>query len=154
MVSLIYFFINIFFRELKPEAKLWKLVKENLSDIHWTRIENRVGQGIPDCYGIKDGISIWVELKVIYNNKIKLSPFQKSWHFTHSLKGGRSFILATTLPHRLLYIFGGSVAPSISSIARCPSPNWQVSMDQDQDPWMQVREVLLHSPLPKPSPQE
>jgi hypothetical protein len=139
---------------VKPETKLWKLVKENLSDIHWTRIENRVGQGIPDCYGIKDGISIWVELKVIHSKKIKISPFQKSWHFTHSLKGGRSFILATTLGEGLLYIFPGLVAPSIGSIAHCPSPNWQVSMNQDQSPWMQVREVLLHCPLPKHSPQE
>ena len=139
---------------VKPETKLWKLVKENLSDIHWTRIENRVGQGIPDCYGIKDGISIWVELKVIYNNKIKLSPFQKSWHFTHSLKGGRSFSLATTLPYRLLYIFGGFVAPSISSIAHCPDPHWKIDITQVPQPWMLVREVLLHSPLPKHSPQE
>jgi hypothetical protein len=143
---------------VKPETKLWKLVKENLSDIHWTRIENRVGQGIPDCYGIKDGISIWVELKVIHSKKIKISPFQKSWHFTHSLKGGRSFIwgeeVATTLGEGLLYIFPGLVAPSIGSIAHCPSPNWQVSMNQDQSPWMQVREVLLHCPLPKHSPQE
>ena len=139
---------------VKPETKLWKLVKENLSDIHWTRIENRVGQGIPDCYGIKDGISIWVELKVIHSKKIKISPFQKSWHFTHSLKGGRSFILATTLGEGLLYIFPGLVAPSIGSIAHCPSPNWQVSMNQDQAPWMQVREVLLHCPLPKHFPQD
>ena len=133
---------------VKPETKLWKLVKENLSDIHWTRIENRVGQGIPDCYGIKNGISVWVELKVIHSKKIKLSPFQKSWHFTHSLKGGRSFIIATTLPYRLLYIFGGFVAPSIGSIAHCPSPHWQVNMGSGSLCWQQVREILLHSPLP------
>ena len=84
----------------------------------------------------------------------EFDPFQKSWHFTHSLKGGRSFILATTLGEGLLYIFPGLVAPSIGSIAHCPSPNWQVSMNQDQSPWMQVREVLLHCPLPKHSPQE
>ena len=139
---------------MKPETKLWKLVKENLSDIHWTRIENRVGQGIPDCYGIKDGISIWVELKVIHSKKIKLSPFQKSWHFTHSLKGGRSFILATTLGEGLLYIFPGLVAPSIASIVHCPRPYWVIEVGSGARSWMQVREVLLHSPLPKHSPQE
>ena len=86
--------------------------------------------------------------------EVKLSPFQKSWHFTHSLKGGRSFILATTLPYRLLYIFGGFVAPSISSIAHCPDPHWKIDITQVPQPWMLVREVLLHSPLPKHSPQE
>ena len=106
---------------MKPESKFWKQVKENLTDIHWTRLENRIGQGIPDCYGISAGISVWVELKVIRSNKIVLSPFQKSWNFSHSLQGGRNFIIATTFPQSLLYIFPGIVAPSIGSIAHCPS---------------------------------
>ena len=50
---------------VKPESKFWNQVKENLSDITWTRFENWASPGVPDCYGIKDGISIWVELKVI-----------------------------------------------------------------------------------------
>ena len=75
---------------MKPETKLWKLVKENLSDIYWTRCENWASPGVPDCYGIKDGISVWVELKVIHSKKIKLSPFQKSRNYNHSLQGGRN----------------------------------------------------------------
>jgi len=137
---------------LKPETKLWKKVKENLPDIHWTRFENWASPGVPDCYGIKDGISVWVELKVIHSNKIVLSPFQKSWNFTHSLKGGRSFIMATTLEESLLYIFPGILAPSIASITNCPSPNWQVKAGASC--WNQVQRILLHSPLPKPSPPE
>ena len=137
---------------VKPESKFWNQVKENLSDITWTRFENWASPGVPDCYGIKDGISIWVELKVITSNKIKLSPFQKSWNYTHSLKGGRNFIMATTLEGSLLYIFPGIVALSIGSIAYCPSPNWQISMSPVPEGWDAVREVLLHCPLPKPSP--
>jgi hypothetical protein len=143
-------FISCFI--LKPETKLWKKVKENLPDIHWTRFENWASPGVPDCYGIKDGISVWVELKVIHSNKIVLSPFQKSWNFTHSLKGGRSFIMATTLEESLLYIFPGILAPSIASITNCPSPNWQVKAGASC--WNQVQRILLHSPLPKPSPPE
>jgi hypothetical protein len=140
---------------VKPESKFWKQIKENLPDIHWTRLENRIGQGIPDCYGIKDGISVWLELKVIRSNKIVLSPFQKSWNFNHSLQGGRNFIIATTFPQRLLYIFPGIVAPSIGSIAHCPSPNWQINMHRNTQLWTQVAEILLHSPLPKPkAPQQ
>ena len=140
---------------MKPESKFWKQIKENLPDIHWTRLENRIGQGIPDCYGIKDGISVWLELKVIRSNKIVLSPFQKSWNFNHSLQGGRNFIIATTFPQSLLYIFPGIVAPSIGSIAHCPSPNWQINMHRNTQLWTQVTEILLHSPLPKPeAPQQ
>ena len=143
---------------VKPESKLWKIVKENLSDIHWTRFENWASPGVPDCYGIKDGISIWVELKVIHSKKIKLSPFQKSWNFNHSLQGGRNFIMATTFPQSLLYIFGGIVAPSIGSIAHCPRPYWVIDVgpgSRGTGSWDAVRELLLHCPLPKPeAPQQ
>ena len=133
---------------MKPESKFWKQVKENLNDINWTRLENRIGQGVPDVYGIKDGTSIWIELKVITSNRIKLSPFQKSWNFSHSLQGGRNFIMATAFPQSLLYIFSGIVAPSIGSIANLPPDHWVVDMVHDQHPWQQVRDILLHCPLP------
>jgi hypothetical protein len=133
---------------VKPESKFWKQVKENLNDINWTRLENRIGQGVPDVYGIKDGTSIWIELKVITSNRIKLSPFQKSWNFSHSLQGGRNFIMATAFPQSLLYIFSGIVAPSIGSIANLPPDHWVVDMVHDQHPWQQVRDILLHCPLP------
>ena len=140
---------------MKPESKFWKQVKENLSDIHWTRFENWAAQGVPDCYGIKDGVSIWVELKLITSNKINLSPFQKSWNYNHSLQGGRNFIIATTFPQRLLYIFSGSVALSIGSIANLPLHYWSIDMARGTGCWKQVREILLHSPLPKPeTPQQ
>ncbi len=140
---------------MKPESKFWKQVKENLPDIQWTRFENWAAQGVPDCYGIKDGISIWVELKVITSNKINLSPFQKSWNFNHSLQGGRNFIMATTFPQSLLYIFSGSVALSIGSIANLPPHYWSIDMARGTGCWKQVAEILLHSPLPKPkAPQQ
>ena len=137
---------------MKPETKFWKQVKKNLPNIYWQRFENWATPGVPDCHGIKDGIEVWVELKVIHSKKINLSPFQKSWHFTHSLHGGRSFIIATTLGESLLYIFPGSVALSIVSIAHCPSPNWQVDT-KDPASWARVEQILLHSPLPKVSPE-
>ena len=117
------------------------------------RFENWVAPGVPDVHGIKDGISFWVELKVITSNKINLSPFQKSWNFNHSLQGGRNFIIATTFPQSLLYIFGGIVAPSIGSIANLPPEHWVVDMVHAQRPWQQVREILLHCPLPKAEAQ-
>jgi len=136
---------------VKPETKFWKLIKENLKDISWTRFENWASPGIPDCYGIKDGVSFWVELKVITSNKIKLSPFQISWNYNHSLKGGRNFIMATTHEQRLLYIFPGSVVNSIDSIATLPLPHWSISIAPGPCSWDAVQEILLHSPLSKPT---
>ena len=54
---------------MKPESKFWKLVKTNLPDIFWTRIESWSMPGVPDCYGCKDGVMFWVELiQKIENN--------------------------------------------------------------------------------------
>ena len=106
--------------------------------------------GVPDVYGIKDGVSIWVELKVITSNKINLSPFQIAWNYKHSLQGGRNFIIATTPSRSLLYIFPGSVVHSIGSIATLPSPHWSITLAPGPGSWQQVQRILLHSPLPKP----
>jgi len=135
---------------LKPESRFWKLIKENLKDIQWTRFENWACPGVPDVYGIKDGISIWVELKVITSNKINLSPFQIAWNFSHSLQGGRNFIIATTPCRTLLYIFPGSVVRSIGSIAKLPESHWCIKLTPGVRTWQQVQHILLHSPLPKP----
>ena len=80
----------------KPETNLWNLFRQRLKDkgYFYTRIENRSGGGIPDTYIVGDQGCFWVELKVTNGNKINVSPHQIAWHTSHSLKGGRSFILA------------------------------------------------------------
>ena len=91
---------------MKPESKLWKKVKTNLPDIFFTRIESWALPGVPDIYGCKDEIMFWIELKTVTKrNTLQLSPFQKRWHFSHSLQGGRSFIMLQHLGERLAYIF-------------------------------------------------
>jgi len=136
----------------KPESKLWHLMKENMPDIFWTRFENWVTPGVPDVHGIKDGISFWVELKVITSNKINLSPHQIMWNYKYSLKGGRSFILAATLPLRLLCIFPGSVVHSIAGEGASAEPKWTFPAH----PWPgeQLASLFLHSPLPIPPAQQ
>ena len=133
---------------MKPESKFWKEVKENLPDIFWTRHENWAMPGVPDVYGIKDGISFWVELKVIRSNKLNLRPHQIMWNYKHSLCGGRSFIMAKAPSQSLLYIFDGSLVHSIAGEGTRTEPKW--TFELDQEPWQQVERVLLHCPLPKP----
>ena len=90
---------------MKPETKFWKLVKQKTEHkIHWTRIESWAGQGIPDLFGISEGINVFVELKVTKSNSLGLSPFQMSWHYNHILNGGRSFIMLQHLSQRFLRV--------------------------------------------------
>ena len=133
---------------MTPESKLWKELKENLKKFHLTRFENWAVPGVPDVHGCKDGIPFWIELKVTRSNKIKLSPHQIMWNYKYSLYGGRSFIMAEHLGQRLLHIFAGSLVHSIASIGSRTEPHWTVSLEAE--PWKQLEEILLHSPLPIP----
>ena len=132
---------------MKPESKLWQLVRKNLPDIHWTRIESWVNQGVPDCYGILDGTSVFVELKVTRSNKINLSPFQKNWLYNHYLQGGRSFILLQHLGQRALYLFSSSI---LHSPLRIDSKHeYKCSLPAGSAAWSRIQDTLLHSPLPR-----
>ena len=137
---------------LKPESKLWQMVRKNLSDIHWTRFESWINQGVPDLHGICDGINIFVELKVTSSNKINISPFQKVWNIKHTLHGGRSFIMLQHLSQRALYIFPCSVLHSSLSITPSTAPQYRVNLPADAAAWAAIQEHLLHSPFPLPKP--
>jgi len=133
---------------MKPESKLWKSVKQNMPDVFWTRIENWASAGIPDCYGCKDNIMFWLELKTSTKvNKAKLSPFQKSWHFNHARQGGRSFILHQTLEERLMCIFFSSSIVSIGTLStKHADKTWELPASPAT--WAEIQDYILHSPLP------
>ena len=111
------------------------MVRKNLSNIHWTRFESWVNQGVPDLHGICDGINIFVELKVTSSNKINISPFQKVWNIKHTLHGGRSFIMLQHLSQRALYIFPCSVLHSTLSITPATAPQYRVALPAPPAAW-------------------
>ena len=133
---------------MKPESKLWQLVKKNITSIHWTRLESWAMPGVPDVYGIQNGISVFVELKVTRSNKIGLSAFQKNWLYNHYLQGGRSFIMLQHLSQRLLCVVPCFHIHSPSSIALDSSPQYSVKLPASPAAWEAVVEFLLHSPFP------
>jgi|TARA_R110001599_G_scaffold116109_2_gene283339 Holliday junction resolvase len=99
----------------KPESKLWQLIKKNTPSIVWNRIETSTVMGFPDLIGCHANCGLFsVELKVSNRNKIKLSPHQIAWNYSHSLKGGKCFIIATPLEQSTLNIYGGIMARELS----------------------------------------
>ena len=82
---------------MKTEAELWKDIKRRTaSEVHWTRIEARVGAGVPDINGAfqrssngrQMGIEIWCELKVCKTKRYKTAglwrPAQIAWQTARS----------------------------------------------------------------------
>ena len=80
------------------EQKLYKKLKEFTPQIIWNRIENLSVPGMPDLLGYNNnGHFFTVELKVTKGKKIRFSPHQIAWHFTHP---NNTFILVQALGPR------------------------------------------------------
>lgn len=70
---------------------MWRSIKKATeSTVTWTRLEARVGAGMPDINGaIKEG-EFWVELKVCKTKKYSTAglwrPLQVAWQMTRAVK--------------------------------------------------------------------
>ena len=80
------------------EQKLYKKLKEFTPQILWNRVENLSVPGMPDLLGYNANRHFFtVELKVTKGKKIRFSPHQIAWHFTHP---NNTFILVQALGPR------------------------------------------------------
>ena len=80
------------------EQKLYKKLKEFTPKIIWNRVENLSVPGMPDLLGYNANRHFFtVELKVTKGKKIRFSPHQIAWHFTHP---NNTFILVLALGPR------------------------------------------------------
>jgi Holliday junction resolvase len=77
---------------------------------HLTRIENRHGGGIPDCFCLLDKLPLWLELKIQKSERVKLSPHQVAWHISFWAQGGLSFFLIKAPSAPYFHLFQGSQA--------------------------------------------
>ena len=94
---------------MKPESKLWKLIKKNTPKIQWTRLESWSSFGTPDLLGYHENCGFFmVELKIANGNKIHFSPHQILFHSTMTK---RNFILVGQSPKgspRSIKLYGSS----------------------------------------------
>ena len=101
---------------MTTEKNLWLRVKKNLPhDCYATRIENRMGGGVPDVHVIWNGLAFWIELKITKDNKIRLSSNQIAWNTKHSLNFGLSYILVQRVGEGSLFLFRGDDARDLAS---------------------------------------
>jgi len=92
---------------VKPESNFGRQIMKNLPHVQWTRIENRHGGGIPDLYGICDGVSIWLELKCIKQNSINISPLQISWNYNNFRHGGKNYYIVQDARSKVIKLYDG-----------------------------------------------
>jgi hypothetical protein len=106
---------------VKTEAEIWKRLKrETDRNVHWTRIEARVGAGIPDINGAyqwppqgqQSPIEIWVELKVCKTKLYKTAglwrPAQIAWQTARSRVSPCVWNIVSHPEAQVLRIYSGS----------------------------------------------
>ena len=87
---------------------MWKKLRGKLpKSWNTTRIENRIGGGVPDVHVCVDGISFWIELKTTKTSRVVISSHQIAWNFAYHAAGGVSFFLISPLLSPNLYLFDG-----------------------------------------------
>ena len=91
---------------MAPERKLYQKLKSKTPKIIWNRLENLSLSGTPDLLGYNtSGHFFTVELKVTKSNKVRFSPHQIAFHYTHPKN---SFILVESLGPGTVKLFEGS----------------------------------------------
>ena len=91
---------------MRPETRLYQLVKREFPGIIWTRIENTSVAGVPDLLGYNVNHCFFtLELKVTKRERIRFSPHQIAFHKLHPKN---SFILVQSLAPRRLKLYEGS----------------------------------------------
>jgi hypothetical protein len=137
---------------IKPEAALYKRLKENLPNSHITRLESRVGLGVPDCLialGPQQAKFVMVELKVVKRGrKVALSPHQIAFHLKHADFKVPTFVLvqyqsAGTASSRNaeLRLYRGEQAGDLALVGIDIEPAWACNLAQMQ--WHMLRLELL-----------
>lgn len=63
--------------------------RKHLPRVHWQRVENSVGNGVPDVNYCVDGKEGWIEYKVSRGWRIRLRPGQVGWLEQRTRYGGR-----------------------------------------------------------------
>ena len=98
---------------VKPESNFGRLLMKNIN-AHWTRIESFGTVGIPDLYGIRKGTVIWLELKCIKQNSIRLSPFQISWNYNNFKHGGKNYYIVQDTRSMVIKLYSGDNGQEIA----------------------------------------
>lgn len=140
------------------ESYLWSTLKEKLNleqhGIHWSRIENVAGTGIPDVEGCCRGKQVWVELKMFHGKQLSIRTSQVAWQMKRIKAGGRVFFIARRGDELLVYTSraileyvtapgNAKLGPDQKSLLFSPPDALALLKLSKPFDWTQVKEVLF-----------
>jgi hypothetical protein len=123
---------------MKPESKLWKLIKKNTPTIQWTRLESWSSFGVPDLLGYHENCGFFMlEMKVTRGKKIHFSPHQKLFHLT---RPKRNFIIAQDVSLGSIKLYESSALPELLG-------DYKGSRPVACNDWDHIQRLLVRAPL-------
>jgi hypothetical protein len=106
---------------VKPETKFGNEIRKNINAF-WQSFTITATAGIPDLYGIKGGVSIWLELKCINKNSINISPLQISWNYNHFQQNGKNYYIVRDTRSKVIKLYNGDKGRELKEQGfKCPS---------------------------------
>ena len=105
---------------VKPETKFGNEIRKNI-DAFWDPHTITTRAGRPDLYGIRDGVSIWLELKCIKKNSINISPLQISWNNKHFERNGKNYYIVQDTRSKVIKLYSGDKGRELKEQGfKCP----------------------------------
>ena len=105
---------------VKPETKFGNDIRKNISAF-WQPFTITATAGVPDLYGIKGGVSVWLELKCINKNSISISPFQISWNYNHFQENGNNYYIVRDTRSKVIKLYNGNKGRELKEQGfKCP----------------------------------
>jgi hypothetical protein len=123
------------------EYKLFQLLKNNLKNTHFTRIESHTELGIPDVNACHNGQEVWLELKANSRKDLGLSKYQIVWMKKRIKHGGNVWIMNRPLLDKTLRIYSPSTIDpgSLTSVHEQPT----LVLGPNKINWDQVMDLLF-----------
>ena len=112
-----------------PEAKLYQKLRRDWKEFTLSRVENLSSLGHPDILGYNTNRHFFtIELKVTKGKKLKFSPHQIAFHYTHP---ENTFILAQALGPRSLNTYSMYKGSQIMELEACglELDAWRLGLD-------------------------
>jgi len=138
-------------RRQSPEARFIGTFRDQIPNSRLTRVESRVGLGVPDAIvTLSSGRIVLIEFKVVppAGNKVRLSPHQISYMMRHAVLGAPMFIMV--LRDRkpgarggVLYIYGAGQAMDLFQKGLTVPPLLSHRVDMPGN-WKIVEQFLMN----------
>lgn len=98
---------------------------------HVSNIESHsTSAGIPDQNIFLMGADLWLELKVIKDDQVKMRPTQRKWHTDRAAKGGLSWVLVLDPKNEDVLVVPGATAAGLAPRAsawRAAGVAWNIT---------------------------